>query len=209
MHVSKYINDKRYIRINDKPLLIVYRPGLLPSAKDTAERWRTWCRENGIGEIYLAYTQSFEIENPDVYGFEAAIQFPPNNFYPLSISPLVKPLNKEFKCNIYDWNKMVDLCDHPIDPGYMLFRSVCPSWDNTPRRKNESTVFINSHPSNFKNWVYKVALDTCKRFKNHDERLIFVNAWNEWAEGAYLEPDEKYGYAYLQNIYDALKELAI
>jgi len=59
-----YLKDNRYIRINGSPLLLVYRPNLLPSPKETAQRWRSWCRENDIGEIYLAYTQSFEVENP-------------------------------------------------------------------------------------------------------------------------------------------------
>jgi hypothetical protein len=69
-------------------------------------------------------------------------------------------------------------------------------------------VFINSHPDDFQKWVYNAAKDTISRFENPEERLVFVNAWNEWAEGAHLEPDEKYGYAYLQNIYDVLRKLA-
>ena len=208
-HVSKYMQDKRYIRINNKPLLMVYRPGLMPSARETAEIWRNWCRVNGIGEIYLAYVQSFEKTHPDEYGFDAAVEFPPNLFYPSIISHLVKPLNKGFKCDVYDWKTMVMRSEHYTMPDYKLFRGVCPSWDNTPRRKNESTIFINNHPDDFRKWVYNASVDTCKRFENPYERLVFINAWNEWAEGAYLEPDERYGYAYLQSIYDALQKLAI
>lgn len=76
-HIASYISDSRYLRIDGRPLLLVYRPSLLPSPRETAERWREWCRVNGVGEIYLAYTQSFETVNPVQYGFDAAIEFPP------------------------------------------------------------------------------------------------------------------------------------
>ncbi|MEI8047716.1 MAG: glycoside hydrolase family 99-like domain-containing protein, partial [Bacteroidota bacterium] len=207
-HVSKYMFDNRYIRINNKPLLMVYRPGLLPSAKETAKNWRDWCRANGIGEIYLAYVQSFENPHPSEIGYDAAIEFPPNSFNSLMVTHLIKPYNNNFRCNVFDWNTMVMNSEPYSVPDFKLFRGVCPSWDNTPRRKSDSHIFVNSHPDDFQKWVYNAAKDTITRFENPDERLIFVNAWNEWAEGAHLEPDEKYGYAYLQNIYDVLRKLA-
>lgn len=206
-HISKYLIDPRYIRIEDKPLLLVYRPGLLPSAKETATRWRKWCRENNIGEIYLAYVQSFEKPNPYDLGYDAAVEFPPNNFGPSKISNKLIPCNQEFNGLIYDWKSMLDDSEHYSTPNYTLFRGVCPSWDNTPRRKNESTIFINDNPIDFQKWVYNASSDTIKRFKKKDERLIFINAWNEWAEGAYLEPDKRNGYAYLAAIYNALVDL--
>ena len=102
-YISRYIRDERYIRIDGKPLILVYRPNLLPSAKKTAKRWRKWCRENGIGEVYLAYTQSFETVDPSKYGFDAAVEFPPNNSSPPNITELVKPLNEIFSGEVYDW----------------------------------------------------------------------------------------------------------
>jgi hypothetical protein len=206
-HVSKYMQDKRYIRIDGKPLLLIYRSELLPSALETAQRWRKWCIRNGTGEIYLVNVQSFLRTNPLVFGFDAAVEFPPNNFNPLNVTHLIKPDSKNFKGTIFDLRSVKKFSDNSSLPDYKLFRCVCPSWDNTPRRKNESIIYINNQVEDFKEWIYKVSMDTCKKYKNQNERLVFVNAWNEWAESAYLEPDQKYGYAYLQSIYDVLQRL--
>jgi lipopolysaccharide biosynthesis protein len=196
-HVSQYMRDSRYIRIDNKPLLLVYRPNLLPSAKKTAGRWRQWCRDQGIGDIYLAYTQSFEAVDPANFGFDAAIEFPPNNSSPPNVTDKVQPLHDDFACNVYDWNIFVDRSQNYKKPSYTLFRGVCPSWDNTARRNNKSSILLNSSPLGYQQWLFNAIGETVERFSNPEERLIFINAWNEWAEGAHLEPDQRYGYAYL------------
>ncbi|MGX2030828.1 glycoside hydrolase family 99-like domain-containing protein [Methylocaldum gracile] len=203
-YVARYMRDRRYIRIDGKPLLLVYRPSLLPSAKETSRRWRQWCRDNDIGEIYLAYTQSFETIDPIKYGFDAAIEFPPNNSAPPNLTNSVTPLDKNFGCTVYDWRTFVERSEHYKSPGYKLFRGVCPSWDNTARRKSRSTVFLNSSPSLYQRWLENAIRCTQQSFTNPDEQLVFINAWNEWAEGAYLEPDARFGYAYLQATRNAL-----
>lgn len=197
-HVAQYMRDERYIRIDGKPLLIVYRPNLLPSAKITAKRWRDWCKDNDIGEIYLAYTQSFEAVDPVIYGFDAAIEFPPNNSAPPNITNQVKPTNQSFRGTVYDWEIFVDRSRNYQSPSYKLFRSVCPSWDNTARRKNNGIVFLNSSPRGYQEWLLNAITETRARVSGLDEQIVFVNAWNEWAEGAHLEPDERYGNAYLE-----------
>ncbi len=207
-HVAQYMRDPRYIRVQGKPLLLVYRPSLLPSAKATARRWRKWCQDNGIGPIFLAYTQSFEMVHPAKYGFDAAIEFPPNNSAAPIITDSVDPLRDDFKCTVYDWRVFTERSRHYKQAAYTLFRGVCPSWDNTPRRKNAATVFLNSAPALYQEWLDNAIRDTEKHQPNSDQRLIFVNAWNEWAEGAYLEPDERYGYAYLQATRNALQRSA-
>ena len=209
-HISKYLRDPRYIRIDGKPLLVVYRPSLLPSAKATARRWREWCRSNGVGELYLAYTQSFERVDPAVYDFDAAVEFPPNmeakGFELPSLRNSVKPIGSEFKCNVLDGSGCVARSRSYTTPGYRLFRGVCPGWDNTARRKNYSRILLNTSPKDYREWLLNAITDTCYRFPNRNERLVFVNAWNEWGEGAYLEPDARYGYAYLQATRDALRK---
>lgn len=203
--LARYMQDPRYIRINGKPLLLVYRPSLLPSAIETAERWRRWCRENGIGEIYLAYTQSFEKVDPIEIGFDAAIEFPPNNSAPVDITDSVERLGDGYTGKVYDWKALADRSNAYVDPEYKLFRSVCPGWDNTARRKQNGTVFVNNTPALYQSWLENAVKDTVCRFPSADERLVFVNAWNEWAEGAHLEPDTAAGYAYLQATRNALE----
>lgn len=196
-YVSHYMRDERYIRINGRPLLIVYRPSLLPSARETARRWRLWCQQNGIGDIYIAYTQSFDMVDPDEYGFDAAIEFPPNNTPTLNVTKSIKSHKSNFGCTVYDWRAFVLNSRKYFKPNYKLFRGVCPSWDNTARRKKNATIYVNSSPQGYMEWLRNAVTETCSRIDDPDERLIFVNAWNEWAEGAHLEPDQKYGYAYL------------
>lgn len=194
--VARYMRDSRYISIDGKPLLLVYRPSLLPSASETSQRWRDWFRSNGIGEVFLAYTQSFEVEDPRKYGFDAAIEFPPNNSAPPDITNRVEG-DQSFKGVVYDWTIFPQRARRYTKPSYRLFRSVCPSWDNTARRKARGTVFYGSTPALYKEWLESAAAETLADARSDDERLVFVNAWNEWAEGAHLEPDQKYGYAWL------------
>ena len=206
-YISRYFHDHRYIRIEDKPLLIVYRPSLLPAAKKTAARWRQWCRDHGVGEIYLAYTQSFEVVNPEKYGFDAAIEFPPNlaGIPPLTVSKK-DFFQQDFSGAIYDLSKIAKRSRHYLLPDYPLFRCVCPSWDNTARRGKAATIFVNDSPASYQHWLRNAAIDTASRFQKKDTSLVFVNAWNEWAEGAHLEPDQAKGYAYLQATRDALAQ---
>lgn len=206
--VGRYLRDPRYIRIAGKPLLLVYRPGLLPDAAVTAARWRDWCRKNGIGEIHLAYTQSFETVDPKEYGFDSAVEFPPNNSGPPDITHLAPRRNPGFTGRVFDWKVLPERSENYSQTDYKLWRSVCPGWDNTARRGRNATIFANNSPELYRKWLENALRDTVMHESAADRRLIFVNAWNEWAEGAYLEPDEDNGYAYLQATRDALQSFA-
>ena len=195
--MSKYLRDVRYIRINGKPLVLVYRPNLFPNMQETVKRWRNWCKEHGIGDIFIAYPQSFENVDPAVYGLDAAIEFPPVNSNPPNITDKVAGTVADFNSMVFDWREFVKRSEGYSKPDYKIFRGVCPSWDNTARKKNQGTVFYNSCPKLFEKWMINAFQDTVNRFDNPEERIVFVNAWNEWAEGAHLEPDQRYGYAWL------------
>ncbi|NWH08301.1 MAG: glycoside hydrolase family 99-like domain-containing protein [Alphaproteobacteria bacterium] len=206
-HIAKYLQDPRYIRIEGKPLFVVYRPGLLPQARETAERWRALARANGIGEIFLAFTQSFDSFDPADIGFDAAIEFPPNNIPPTDITGEIERINPSFSGRVYDWRALVERSRPYAPSDDRLFRGVNPSWDNEARRPGRGTVFAHASPAGYREWLENAARDTLERISEPSRRCVFINAWNEWAEGACLEPDRRRGYAYLQATRDALADL--
>jgi len=198
------LRDKRYIRVNGKPLLIVYRPRLFPDAKETVDRWQTFSRKNGIGELYLVMMQTdFESEaDPAIFGFDALIEYPPHNLKMTNLASKIKTFDPGFKGGIYDYEEVMKyVIDKPAST-YKLFRGILPEWDNTPRRNN-SNIFVNCSPAKYQKFLEKQVTYTIKN-SFLDEKFVFINAWNEWAEGAYLEPDRKYGYGYLNATYRAV-----
>lgn len=191
------LRDERYIRINGKPLLIVYRVNLLPKPQTTAEIWRAECRKLGVGEIYLCAAQSFEITDPRPYGFDAAVEFPPHALFIQEIINKVKITNPNFTGHIFEYEEAVHFMKKKKATDYTLFKAVTPSWDNTPRKQNASHIIAHATPDLYKDWLAHT-IEYTKKHLSGDERLVFINAWNEWGEGAHLEPDRKYGYAFLK-----------
>jgi 2-polyprenyl-3-methyl-5-hydroxy-6-metoxy-1,4-benzoquinol methylase len=191
--------DDRYIRVNGRPLLIVYRVNLLPDPKATAEIWRAECRALGIGEIYLCAAQSFGITDPRPYGFDAAVEFPPHGLA-LSLSEITEQVqitNPDFTGRIFGYKEVVQFEKKKKRPHYILFKTVMPSWDSTPRLQNTSNIFAHTTPDLYEEWLAYVIEYSNKNLFG-DERLVFINAWNEWGEGCHLEPDRKYGSKFLK-----------
>ncbi len=203
-HISGHLKSPRYLRVHGRPLLIVYRPSLLPDPLGTARRWRDWCRSNGVGEIHLAYTQSFESVDPALYDFDSAIEFPPNNTAPPLATDL-RPLESNFRSTVYDYTVYPKRAENYPHSDYTLYRGVFPAWDNEARRPGVGTSFAGAKPELYRRWLSLAAKDTLDRSPDYDGRLVFINAWNEWAEGAILEPDARLGYAHLQATRDALE----
>jgi lipopolysaccharide biosynthesis protein len=202
-HVARYLADPRYLRVDGKPLLLVYRPGLLPDAKATATRWREWCRANGVGEIQLAYVQSFDRVDPRKIGFDAAVEFPPNNTTSEPITARQQLLNPDFRGDVHDWREMARHCIDQAEPDYPRYPGVNPGWDNEPRRSGKGRVFVHASPRGYRDWLRHAIVAAQRRFPV--QPLVFVNAWNEWAEGAVLEPDTRLGHAWLEATRAALQ----
>lgn len=204
-HVACYLRDPRYLRVDGKPLLMVYRPGLLPDPRATSERWRSWCRDNGIGEITIAYVQGFERPDPRDIGFDAAVEFPPNLATPTNITAQQRLINPQFSGQILDWRELAaDYGKRPMPP-YRLFPGVNCGWDNEPRRPGRGRIYLHASPHGYRDWLRRTIEDRLAD-KPCSERLVFINAWNEWAEGAVLEPDSHLGYAWLQATRQALQQ---
>ncbi|MDD2839245.1 MAG: glycoside hydrolase family 99-like domain-containing protein [Sulfuricurvum sp.] len=200
-----YFNDKRYITIDNKPLLVIYRCDIIPNIVDTVKLWRREVEKAGYDGIYLVCAQTYGVTNPEDYGFDAAMEFPPHNALNLEFTTRKKMINTQFKGNIYDYSKIVnDQCTKKT-PDYKCFQAVTLSWDNTARKQNDSNIFTNFTLHKYKQWLSHIAHNTYNSNLPDNEKLIFVNAWNEWAEGTHLEPDRKFGYGYLESTYNVLK----
>ena len=202
-HVAPYLRDNRALKVDGKPMLLLYRPGLLPDPLATAERWRGWCRENGIGEIHLAYVQSFERPDPREIGFDAAVEFPPNMSNPRQISAEQWLINPDFDGDVRDWRELAAQASKRPLPNYPLYPGVNPGWDNEARRSGSGRVYLHASPRGYRDWLRSTIHERLVDVPSHN-RFVFINAWNEWAEGAVLEPDARLGHAWLEATRSAL-----
>jgi glycosyltransferase involved in cell wall biosynthesis/SAM-dependent methyltransferase len=205
--VEPILRDPRYIRIDGKPLLIVYRATLLPEPVETVKRWRAYCRQCGIGEIYLIAALCFGCSDPTVYGFDAAIEFPPHTMWNCeNITKKKKIINPNFSGTIFDYEEFVYSKKYLYPTSFKLFKTVSPGWDNTPRRPNHASIFTGATPYLYKEWLRDVSKLTRESHPD-EEHIVFINAWNEWAEGTHLEPDQRFGYGYLQATSEVVTEM--
>ena len=132
-------------------------------------------------------------------------------FFPLGIQFVKNKkeviIDSLFKGKVFDIGKYIEQKKFIYSSTAKLYKGLFPNWDNTPRKaRNESGCFIyQSTPQLYKTWL-KDIIKWTKENRSREEQFVFINAWNEWAEGAHLEPDQKYGYAYLQATKEALEE---
>lgn len=193
-----YLRDPRYIRINGKPLILIYRADIVPKLADTVAAWRAIWHKMGIGEVYLVCVESFTARIPQNDGFDAACEFFPHQINFSRLAPDTSIKHPDSLANIADYSKLTKEIESRAHPGYKRFHGVIPSWDNSARRrKGGASLFINSTPERYESWLNSAIRQTLIDFDG-DERLVFINAWNEWGEGCHLEPDTKYGRAWLE-----------
>jgi len=199
------LRDRRYIRVDGKPLLVVYRPGLLPSPAKTAARWRKVCRKEGVGEICLAFISGFDDFDAAEIGFDAVIQMPPLRAKLPLINGAMQLKNPEnFSGQVRDYRGLKEqFCSLP-EKNYH-WPAVCPSWDNTARRMEQAHSFAHACPESYFLWLENV-VEKLQKSRPEGQRIVFINAWNEWGEGCHLEPDEKFGYAWLNATRSALSK---
>ena len=201
--------DERYIRINGKLLFLVYRTGLLPDPSDTARIWREAVARAGLGDLYLVRVESHGDEtNPLSIGFDASVEFAPFGVDIWTSSMPSRLLRKIMAKagllprgwvtnHVVNYDLVVKKFLSRPSPDWVRFHGVTPSWDNSPRRDRNALILRGSAPDKYEAWLKEMARRTVNSL-GADERLVFINAWNEWAEGNHLEPDRKFGRAYLE-----------
>ena len=203
-----YFRDRRYITVDGRPVLLIYRIDIIPDVRQAVSLWRSECAIAGIEDPYLVAVQSFGIGDPTPYGFDAAVEFPPHGTdlnWQRNRDYRDRMLNPDFKGHIIDIQRVSDYARTRPVPAYTKFRGVVPRWDNTARRQDNGLILVNSEPEHYAEWL-RWALDYTCEHHSGDERLLFINAWNEWAEGCHLEPDQQYGHAYLDATRRALQD---
>ncbi len=194
----------RYVRVGGKPLLVVYRADVLRMRRQRLGAGESGVSQLGVGEIFLVAAQSFGIGDPRPFGFDAAVEFPPHGAQAVQpVNSTIDVLNPSFTGYIFSFDEFADLYKRARHPAFPLFKAVCPSWDNSARALDRGRVYHGSTPASYRDWL----LTACRFADEHpvsSEKIVFINAWNEWGEGAYLEPDRRHGHAYLEATREAL-----
>jgi lipopolysaccharide biosynthesis protein len=201
---ARLFRDPRYIRVGGRPLLLVYKTTLIPSLRETVDRWRRRAAAAGVGDPYLVSCETGGHEDALAAGFDALVEFPPHRHRAIWLNGVVAGLDPAFEGVLTSYRSQVIQSLRRAVGRERLLRCVFPSWDNTPRQPTRGTVFVGSSPELFGYWAEAMIRDTFARFDGED-RLLFVNAWNEWGEGCCLEPDRRYGTQYLDALRAALE----
>ncbi|CAG0989988.1 Putative glycosyltransferase EpsH [Burkholderiales bacterium] len=199
----RLFRDPRYIRVDGRPLLLVYKASLIPDVARITAIWRERAAASGVAEPYLVYCETGEPTDPPSLGFDASVEFPPHRHHAHWLNAQVRGLDPGYTGMLTSYRALVAQSVSRDVSGARRLRCVAPSWDNTARQGLRGTVFVGSSPELFGYWVETMVRDTRRRLDG-DERLLFVNAWNEWAEGCCLEPDARYGTQYLEALHAGL-----
>ena len=203
------LSDDRYIKINGRPLLMIYRPGNIPGAKYMFEAWREFMARQGLAEPYLVAAQTYGLLDPREYNMDAAVGFPPHgpNIWDRNDLDFLQLLDNAYKGHVRSYDFLAREMLARFSDRYVTFPGVCPSWDNEARKVGNGLSFHGSSPAKFGSWL-RLAAQQVIASNNDGERFVFINAWNEWAEGAVLEPDRHHGYAYIKQVRDVASNLS-
>ena len=207
--IARHMRDPRYMRTAEgRPLFFLYRADVIPDCLDTIAAWRERFRSVHDLDPLIVMSQSFGVEDPRPLGFDGAIEFPPHKLS-AKLSPLnrsLRILDADFQGEVKDYAGVVQESLAALNEPFPLIKTAFPSWDNDARRQGHGLVIANSTPKAFEDWMSKLLKHAAEN-TFYGESIVFVNAWNEWCEGAYLEPDTHFGYAYLNALGRALTSL--
>lgn len=205
--LARHFSDPRYLKINGKPLYYIYCPSLIPEAKKRIEQWRNLLVKRHNIEATFQMALTYDDTDPKPYGLDGAIEFPPHNSFKKlpSANDTVKNLDPNFSGQIRRYDHLIQYCLREQNIDFDLVKCVLPNWDNEARRTNRGYGLIGTGPSKYQVWLSE-AIRFAIENPVQGESMVAINAWNEWAEGAYLEPDVHYGSAFLNATARALSE---
>ncbi len=210
--IIPFFKDKRYIKMNNKPLFIVYHPALFKQKRfcKFVDILKKECQNAGVEDLFILITNRMGFQDdPCQWNADGLVEFPPHGIDGDEVSRIKKKfiLNNS-RITVYDFAKYIQEKKYLFETPYNLFKGVFPSWDNTARKAfTRGICFYGETPKLYQQWL----TDCLKWTQKHhptEEQFVFINAWNEWAEGAHLEPDTYYGYAYLQATKKALNDVS-
>lgn len=189
-------SDPRYIRLDGRPVFFVYRAYRIPDLGRVLADWRTKAIAAGVGDPYFVKfdTGGTDDQPPAELGCDAAAEFLPHGIFQLA-AERPKPTDGEYQS--FPYEEAAEMYANRPLPEWVRFPCVVTGWDNTPRQMDgEPFILTDSNPAAYERWV-AAAVDRA-RDQGPDGGIVLINAWNEWAEGAHLEPDEANGRAYLE-----------
>jgi len=225
-------SDDRAIRIDGKPMFMIYRPHRITQIDAMLDLWREEAHRRGLPGLFFMAIKQFEFPVPAVLKhFDGIMQFQPfealyspdfqapaaelrraielARMLPERVQEMLRYLRNQLgsKLTYYDydlvWQQILKI---EREAGLPTFPGAFVDWDNTARYVKRARIFKGASPERFAHWFEKLVEVTATRPPT--ERVIFLNAWNEWAEGTYLEPDERHGYKYIEAVRDALARAA-
>jgi hypothetical protein len=200
-HVAYLVDafaDERYLRMDGRPLFAIYRIAALPDAAGFLDALRAGAGAAGVGDPWVVKVDAHgSFEDPAASGCDAAVQlFPPHGVVELGLDDVRLPLGDPGN-RVLPYDAMVATLLAQPAPAWIRYECVVPGWDNSPRRGDgRSMVVHGSTPSAYGRWL-RAVLDRAPG-RTPGQPLVLINAWNEWAEGAHLEPDQRWGDAYLR-----------
>ena len=194
--LARAFRDPRYVRVQARPLFLVYRASDLPDVAGTLAAWRASAIRHGVGDLFIcAVANSQNVLTPQALaglGFDAVVEFEPN----LRDLPLSRTMPEAPGLHLYDYRTLAERAMARSVGPVTVFPGVFPSWDNTARRGWRATIVQNDDATLYRRWLE--AACTRAMANRESERLVFINAWNEWAEGCHLEPDSRHGRIFLE-----------
>ncbi|QXQ12980.1 glycoside hydrolase family 99-like domain-containing protein [Skermania piniformis] len=206
--IAPFLRDERYMRIDGKPLVAVYRIAALPDPQQVIKCWRERSRALGVGELHILgvdVDRTFDgsDRDPASVGLDGTLGFPPHNHKWRWQPRGGLGVDRRFTGNLLSYAAMATAGERKlVRMNATHYPGVMVGFDNTARRQWSSDLWFGSNPYTFRRWL--AAAVEAVQDREPDRRVVFVNAWNEWAESAVLEPTLRFGRAYLLAVRDVV-----